>query len=55
MKNGCLTCREGLQALEERLCSGNYRTLQELQLCDTCCKALLESVSTTTMIGEHNE
>ena len=43
-KKDCICCREGLQALEERLLKNDYIRLEDLQICDSCRARLLLSI-----------
>lgn len=49
---GCLVCRDGLQALEQKLLKDDYVGLENLQICDTCRGILLVSIEDEAMKSE---
>lgn len=44
MKDSCIVCREGVDALAHRIVNGGYNKLEDLSLCGACSKKLVESV-----------
>lgn len=40
----CIMCREGSEALKQKLLSGNYNQIEDLSLYNTCRSVLLKSV-----------
>ena len=51
----CLMCRDGLQALEQKLLKDDYVGLENLSLCDSCRGVLLVSIEDERMRGESGE
>ena len=40
----CIVCRGGVEALRQKLLSGDYNQIEDLSLCNTCRSVLLKSV-----------